>query len=363
MTTRLAHPLLTATLSLSLGLAGCAADGELPVEETFNDADSIASALELENGGLQMTDERPLFDESDLFQDSDLVQTDVRFDDAMERDAEVQAILGDVDAVLYHTTVMWGQIPGDRENDTVFNWSGTLSINRGAMIVRSVLAFDGRTDRLAPRTDRRAVSFRSLTLPHRDGLRLLIVDPDPQAEEPLVLTWTQAEGDATFSAPLARIVGEPLSQDMDGAGNQIVAVAIAQPVDVCENGFLSGRWHRVAEHRGRILGRMVDAEGSAIGHVRGLYGQRDSGERVFFMKFIDTDGRFRGILRGTYGDGHFVGRWVVRDGDRVAERGVLGGEFRETDAARTDANTDRLRVGGHFLGRWAERTCNLVIDG
>ena len=347
MKTRLAHHGTIAAITLSLGLAGCAVEQD-GIDPTFSDVDEISSALELENGGLDMRDEVALFDDIAPFEDSGLIETEMVFDDAMEDSDEVQVMLGDVDAVLYNVTVMWGQIPGDRENRTPYNWSGALTINRGAILVRSVMAFDGRVDRLAPRDNPRAVAFRSATLPHRDGLRLLIIDPDPTSDEPLILTYRQIDGD-TFSAPVDALLDRPHARDMDDAGNQIVAVAMRRPVDVCDNGFLGGRWHKVADHRGRIVGRVADSEGNPMGHVRGIYGHRRNGEPVFFMKYIDRDGQFRGILRGTYGDGHFAGRWVTRAG----ERGVSAGAYRETRPG--------LRVGGAFIGRWAERTCNLDL--
>ena len=244
---------------------------------------------------------------------------------------------------------MWGQIPGNPENDTPYNWTGAISVNRGAILVKSVLAFDGRIDRLAPRDNPRVVAFRAATLPHRDGLRLLIIDNEPQSDEPLVLTYTQADGD-TFSTPMGAILGEPVAQDMDDAGNQIVAVAMPRLVDVCENGFLAGRWHKVADRRGRILGVVGNGEGRPAGHVRGVYGHKRDGTPVFFMKFINRDGQFRGILRGTYGNGHFAGRWLTRAG----EHGVTAGQYRETIPGP--------RVGGQFLGRWVETSCNLRLD-
>ena len=94
---------------------------------------------------------------------------------------------------------------------------------------------------------------------------------------------------------------------------------------------------------------MVNAEGEIVGHMRGIYGRRANGERVFFAKYINRAGEFRGILHGTYADGHFIGRWRTRDGDV----GGLRGEYVE--------NLPGPRVGGHYMGRWAETRCNLPM--
>ena len=350
MFNRLTYHRFALASALALGLAGCATDEAPILDDTFNNADEIASALELENGGLDMVDEAPMFDDVALFEASELSRDDVPYRDVISDRREVRDMIENPAAILYHTTMMWGQIPGSREVDTPYNWSGQISVNRGAIIVRSVLAFDGRVDGLADRTDARVVSFRSATRPSHDGLRFVVVDPTPEADEALTLTYTQVDG-FTLTVAMADIVGEPQSFDVDDAGNQIVLVAMTRPVDVCEHGFMHGRWHRVDDGHGRILGRVADAEGNPLGHMRGVYGRRRSGEQVFFAKFIAREGGFRGILHGTYGEGHFTGRWLTRDGDR----GQAGGQYRET-SLRDD------RVAGRFIGRFAETRCNLDVS-
>ena len=124
-----------------------------------------------------------------------------------------------------------------------------------------------------------------------------------------------------------------------------------EPADPCAHGTLRGRWHRVEDGRGRLIGVVSDAEGEPIGHVRGVYGRRASGEQVFFGKYIDRDGRFRGLFGGGYGEGHFAGRWIVRPDQ---EHGRLAGFYRET--------IEGPETGGLFLGRWAETSCNLRLD-
>jgi hypothetical protein len=125
----------------------------------------------------------------------------------------------------------------------------------------------------------------------------------------------------------------------------MVAIAVARAVDACQHGFMMGRWHRVEEGRGRFVGRVVSADGDLRGHVRGIYGVRESGEQVFFGKYIDRDGRAQGIFAGQYDGGTFTGRWRDRSGDR----GTLAGRYRESIPG--------AETGGHFIARWSERTC------
>lgn len=349
MNTRLVEKTLTGAGLLGLAIAfagfGCAIEGSDEM-----DPDTIASALEQENGGLDMADEAPLFGEPDLFDEAGLVDVDQVYDDSMANDDLVLTMLESADATLYHTTVTWGQIPGNPDNETPYDWTGALHVNRGAILIRRIVRFEPATDHVLPRSDRQTVAFQSVTLPHRDGLRLTIIDPDPTNEEPLMLSYVTEEGPVA-SVAAASLAEEPQELVVDEAGNRMVAVAFERPLDVCEYGFLGGKWHRVAQGRGIILGRVTDALGEPIGYMRGLYGKRLNGAQVFFGKYINLDGEFRGLFRGRYADGHFAGRWIHASG----EIGALGGEYRETIPGP--------EVGGHFLGRWAETSCNLEVGG
>lgn len=335
--------------ALAGALAGCGSVGEPTDEGAGDEADEIAAALEREYGGFTMEDEAPAFGDEDALAAAEL-EGETAYDDPMDADPAVVADLGASDGVLYHAAILWGQMPPDVDADAAVDWSGTVSINRGALLIRRLIAFEDETDAVEPRADRRTIVFRSVTGPHADGLRLTIVDPAPGSPEPLVLTYTPASG-APYAVEVAALLDGPHSHEVDDVGNRLVAVAMREPADVCQRGFLRGRWHRVRDGRGRFLGVVSGADGEPVGHVRGVYGRRRAGDDVFFGKFIDRDGRFRGLLGGTYGEGHFAGRWIDR-GD--PDRGVLAGEYRE--------NRRAAGVGGHFLGRWAETACDIRLE-
>jgi len=348
MQTRLTHrsrtPLVAGVSTLALALAGfgCMADQQ-------DEADEIAAALELDNGGLETTDEPPMFGDEDLFRGADLGE-EAAYDDPMASDTSVTATMDAAGAVVGEVVLVWGQLPPDGSPDPR-NWSGRISINRGALLVRRTIAFDPVYDRVLPRTDPRSVEFTSATGPHMDGLLLAVADPDPASAVPLTLTYANPDG-VQYSADFASLLAGPVVVDY-GDGNRMAGVAMDRPAEDCEHGFLRGRWHQIRPGRGVFLGGVADADGNPIGHVRGIYGRRASGERVFFGKYIDLDGQFRGIFAGHYGEGHFQGHWLTRNGDH----GVLGGEYVEDGP---DASTDR--IGGHFMGRWAEARCELPLD-
>ena len=329
---------LAVPVALALLAGGCG--GLEPAEE-------VAADLELANGGFDTEDEAPMFGEEPLFTAS----TDVEapYQDPLEGDDAVAELMGDPEAAVYATAIQWGQMPGDPTHAVGRDWSGTFRVNRGAILIRRVVRFEDATDAIDPRTDPLAVTFRSVTRPHNDGLRLAIVDPEPEAVEPLVLEYELADG-TSHSVAMADLLLEPETITVDAASNRMVAVAMRRPAVGCAHGFLHGRWHALRPGLGRFLGRVTDADGEPVGHVRGLFGTRASGEHVFFGKYIDQDGSFQGLLRGRADEGHFGGVWKDRDGDV----GSLGGLYRES--------LPGAETGGQFLGRWAERRCGIELD-
>lgn len=330
---------LTITLTAALALPAAACD---PISD--EDPEILAADVESDLGGLDMEDEAPEFGDPALFADEGLADLETDIDDPIAAEAEVVAMREAPDAAAYDVVVAWGHADFTRDFEEPRDWSGTLRVNRGAIVARRAIRFDAR-DEILPRTDRTAVSFRSVTGPHHDGLRLLILDPSPGADEPLTLSY-EDDGGAAHSIEIDRLLDGPESREVDDLGNRVIAAAHRRRVDVCDHGFMRGRWRQVRRNLGVLRGRLASAEGEPIGHMRGLYGERRDGSRVFFGKAIGLDGRFRGIFAGTYRDGRFAGRWLTRSG----EHGVLGGAYRES---RPEG-----RVGGHFLGRWAETSCS-----
>jgi hypothetical protein len=325
---------LASSLVLGLALSACTA---------ADDGDT--TDLESANAGLTMDDEAPMFGEPAAF-DATALEPERAYDDPMASDPAVTEAREAPDGIAYRALVLWGQMPPDRSVDTATDWSGSFSVNRGAIVVRRTIGFEDRTDAVAPRTDRTSVEFTSQTRPAADGLVMAIFDPTPRSADPLTLTYSGAAGDVTVR--VAELLEGRQTLIGDPAGNRMVGVAMGRVVDGCDHGFLRGRWHQ-GERGGVFRGVVTNDNLAPVGHVRGLYGSRASGEPVFFGKFIGLAGNFRGIFAGHYGDGAFQGRWRTRAGDA----GSLGGLYQEGDAEGE----------GFFLGRWAERTCDVELGG
>lgn len=323
--------LLASLLAPVAALAACTASDDGP-------------DLESANGGLTLDDEAPAFGDEAAF--AAAVEPDAPYADTMESDPAVAAAREAPDGVAYRAVIVWGQMPASRDVAEATDWSGAFALSRGALVVRRTIGFEDATDAITPRTDRTAVAFTSKTKPAADGLVLAIFDPTPEAAEALTLTYTPVTGAAVTVEVAGLTTGRSVLVE-DALGNRMVAAAMARTLDVCDHGFLRGRWHAGPDGNGVFLGVVTDEDLTPVGHVRGVYGERRNGEQVFFGKFIGPAGRFRGIFAGRYGDGAFGGLWRTR----ALDNGSLAGDYTIGDDEGQ----------GSFLGTWAERSCNVEL--
>ncbi|MBL0219952.1 MAG: hypothetical protein IPQ07_39560 [Myxococcales bacterium] len=313
---------------------GCVADS------STQGVDEIASALEQDNGGLDTTDEAPMFAAETAF-DAAQIETDTVEADPMAADPTIVEMARPGSAVeARDLIVMWGRFPADRATTTGRDWSGELRLSRGGMLLRHKIAFEQATDRVMPRTSRDAISFVSVTRPAADGLALTVFDPQPGTVNALTLTYTPVSG-AAHAVDLAQLANGPIVIDA-GDGNKIL-IAGHRRNDDCAHGFIRGRWHALSPNASAYLGVVANSDGDAVGHIRGIAGTRRNGEPVMFGKFINREGQFMGLVKGTYEDGKFVARWLDRQGDHGQLHGVYFPGPNE-------------RAGG-FLGRWSETSC------
>jgi len=325
-------PLALLVASSTIGCVDNAASG---TESTT----ATESALEQENGGFDTADELPQFGEQDLYQTA-AIENDTGVTDAMSSDPSVTTIESAPNVERHRLLILWGQLPPDRDA-TARNWSGSLTLSRGALVVGRTIGFEDATDHLLPRTAPATVDFQSVTKPFVDGLALRVLDPDP-SQGALHLTYqSAADASIAYDLDLSQLASGPISIDA-GGGARVIAVAVRDN-DACDHGFMRGRWRALREGLGVYRGVVANSDGQVAGHIRGIWGVRRDGTHVMFGKFIDTDGHFRGILAGRYDAGHWQARWIVQSGDH----GVAGGVY--FDAPNLP--------GGVFLGRWAETSC------
>jgi hypothetical protein len=296
------------------------------------------------DGGYSTADEAPMFGAPDEFTAA-AIEGDAPVADIMASDPTVTALNGSPTVDGRDLILAWGRIPGDPTATQGRDWSGSLQVSRGALLVHRTIAFEDATDHLLPRTVSDAVSFQSFTRPFADGLALRVLDPDPTSTTPLALTYTSAVNSSiTYSLDLAQLAAGPVVIDA-GDGFRMVAVGLHRhDVDGCAGGFMRGRFRELTARLGVYHGVVTNRLGAPIGHVRGIYGERADGTHVMFGKFIDVQGHFLGVLVGTYDSGDFRARWKVVGDD---DHGVIRGHYHEAPDA----------TAGHFLARWSQVQC------
>src|SRR5262249_389061 len=151
--------------------------------------------------------------------------------------------------------------------------------------------------------------FQSVTKPFMDGLALTVLDPMPSPTTALTLTYTPANGTASYTLDLTQLATGPIVVDA-GDGYKMVAIGHHRQATAGGRGFMRGRWHALSPRLGKFLGIVTSEAGDRVGHVRGVFGQRPNGDSVMFGKFIDAEGHFRGLLAGSFDNGEYHARWI-----------------------------------------------------
>jgi len=333
---------------------------------TAGDSPSLAD----EFGGYTATDETSAFGDSELLTAEG---EEEEIDDPILSSPSVQELANDVDAGMFHFRAVWGRIPYDSTVTEVTDWTGSLTISRGAIVIRRLIRFELNQDTYLPRTARELVEWVSYTTVHNDGIAVdifvppvpptldsswipdgsgdstLVVDTIPA--DPVTLTFETGPYSRTFTLDELASLEEIVALD---DGNKVAFHAVQWFRQICPRGVLAGRWGKDEEGNGVFRGLWFSGGGHVIGYLRGRYGQNDQGRNVFYGKWIARDGAFEGLLRGTWGQGPWTtnadverrcpGGWFagrIFDADRTPI-GLLSGHYGSAPDYR----------GGWFQGRW-----------
>jgi hypothetical protein len=333
---RTIHVLFAAVAVASLSVA-CGGSTNDSSKGNDGDADSVASALDADDGAMKPVDEAPHFADPSVAEIEEMVAAPMTMQDAPG--AELPTMRS------YHVALLWGHLPAPNDGSDAdtdpkpIDWTGTVSVAKGAIGVSRTLAFDAR-DRLERREDKSEVSFSSHTMPFVDGLFLHVVVP---ADGPQTLRFdtVSLKADIDLSKLGEKFVG---GKRLDDGRNGLVFAGYPD-VKGCARGLAFGRWVKVRANLGKFRGRVVAGDGDTIGHVRGIWGhapKRDA--NVFFGKYISVDGTHRGLFGGRYGGGEAIGVWGTKDPRNVGALQIEYGDGYDKDDGR-----------GVWLGRWSEK--------
>ncbi len=328
---------------LLLGTSGC----ELFFPES-SEADH--EALMEEYGGYTTDSEAPAFGDEDLLA---TVGGDSPFDDEMSTHPTVTNARHNGRAKVYALRMIWGNLPdpadsvaGEPEECPVTDWSGSVVVDGGVVIVRAIIKFEPGDFIVRPRISPRELRWVSHTKGHVDGIVLEIIDvPEPESVSAanVVKITTPLY---SVEIPLDELEEYSDYQEYDEC-NSISLFATRISFAGCPRGFLGGKWIAETDTSGIFKGGWISYNGRLVGYLRGHYTKRD-GRRVFFGKWITRSGAFGGLLKGTWEPmdgtdccgGTFEGYWVD---ETYTRRGVLKGHY----CTACDSV-------GFFHGRWLE---------
>jgi hypothetical protein len=343
---------------------GCSSD-----KVSSNTTDQTQLNLTDEFGGYKATDEAPAFGDADIM----ALGEDEEANDPLSQSPEVNAIRNLTDVDVYSVEFLWGKLEFDSTETAITDWSGKISVDRGAIIAVRLIKFEGTDHIVRPRESREVLDFVSHTRPAYDGILVYVYDPEP--------TTYDTENTLTFeTAPYTRTLKmselADLQEIVDVGNNQVSITAVKLDKLDCGEGFLEGRWIRQGRDgkRGNFFGRWIASDGRSAGFIRGHFGTRADAP-VFFGKWISLSGQFRGLLKGTWGYGNdatpdatnlgwFDGIYADAAGN---EKGKLSGnwmarmpvtgppddQFEPGDFGQNDRNGRHAGRGyGSFSGQW-----------
>ena len=352
-------------LVAALWVGGCS---ESPTNVNETDSTNLVDDF----GGYNIGPEEPGFGDDDLMADDEL---EVEVDDPLLSSPEITALTSDPESGLFHLRVIWGQIPLDTTATDPIDWSGSLTISRGAEVLRRLIRFEPVQDYPLERTDPQLIEWVSQTTIHNDGIAVDLFVPPPQPTldsageiidtlplDPVTVTFETGPYSRTFTLPELAALDTIVELD---SGAKVAFHAIWVPRVPCPGGFVTGGWGYDEEGQGRFRGRWMSYRGDILGWLNGHFGQDDDGANVLFGKWINRNGDCKGFIKGTYE------RTRSRCGDYEAgNRCGNGGEFhtRVFDADRNPIGQLHgkyqdapERKNGFFQGRW-RLNCNRDSD-
>lgn len=365
------HKAILSVLALfMIGLIGCS---EKSLEPSLN---SSQLNLEDEWGGYTSALESPGFGDQNLLGEFD---NNAEFNDPLLGTSEFDSMFADPQSGIYHLRIVWGNLHSDSTATEATDWSGSLTISRGGIVVRRLIHFEPDQDSILERSSHDLVEWVSTTTVHNDGIAVgLVVRPPRPIFDTTIVIEIDSMGneievitvDTTFPEP------EPVTVEFTtGPYSRTFTLGELQALDTivtleesnavafhafrlnrvpCPHGFLAGHWAFGEDGEGTFRGVWMSRNGFVQGFLSGHFGVNDDEEKVFFGKWISRSGHFEGFVKGEWdahpdfhatemafesAGGWFSGGVFTADGMKV---GLLKGKFR----------SGRLDERGFFQGRW-----------
>ncbi len=324
-------------------ITGCSSDSS-----TTSDSD-----ISEEFGGFTPTAEAPSFD-------NEIVATemtdDADYSDPMLTNDFVEAQLQDSLSDIYSLRIVWGMLCYDSTMTTPTDWSGSLTVSRGSIILRKVIKFEPATDWIVIRDNRSELDWVSQTTVHHDGIFVnLIVPPATDSTEeaaPVTISFDTEPFSITFNLDDLNALDTIYYLDDSNAVAFHAFNVVREP---CPKGFFSGVWGKDEDGNGVMYGQWMSHMGYTEGQFEGTWGLNTDNvyDNVFYGKVIDLDGNFIALLKGSYHSKNPMAR-------RGNSSGWLRGYYYDENAnimgvLRGHYHEQPKNSGFGFLqGRWRE---------
>ncbi len=101
------------------------------------------------------------------------------FSDPVLEFSSIGSFSADNESGLYDLRIMWGSFYTDSTASEATDWSGSLSLNRGAEIIRRVIRSDSKQGFFLLHTDLKSIGWVFRTAIYTDGTAVSIVTPRP----------------------------------------------------------------------------------------------------------------------------------------------------------------------------------------
>jgi hypothetical protein len=283
-------------LVAAIMLAGCSSSSNKSVNSGGNPFNQAF-------GGLSATNESPAFGDPTLMS----MSGDADAHDNMMGSSDLDSLIHGIGVNVFSVEFRWGHLQVDSTETVVTDWSGSLTIQRGAIVAIRTIGFDTGDHLVMPRHSRTELDWVSHTKEASDGILVYVYDPTGGAYYGNNFTFTTTPYTRTINT-----TGLDSLSDLVNVGNNQVSINILKVTSLdCSGGFLDGRFIRSELDRdtGVFMGRWLSRGGLLFGHYRGRFGVRDDGTRVMYGKWIsagppdesDAAGTFHGLLSGTWG--------------------------------------------------------------
>lgn len=232
-------------------------------------------------------DEKPGFDDPEILAMIEDAPYDDPFDDLTKSKSSPEAI---------YLRVLWGNLTFDEDQTVAHDYSGSISVDDGLLVIERTVKFDFFDSEIETREIPNIVAWKSRILPHYDGL-VLRLEPGATDDENNFLHVQIGPYSADF--PVSELVDMILLQKAGYGDDQ---VAIASHRETIEgSGFVSGHWRDMPNASGGIFkSKWENDPGELLGHARCRYLPEEVLSGLVKGKYIDLNGTFQGFLEGEY---------------------------------------------------------------